>query len=272
MPTEGTETKPLRETLLSTDEPAAFSIENALSVAPILLVSDHGSRRIPLSLGTMGLDADTRRSHLAWDIGTGELTRKLAASLNATAVSCEYSRLVIDCNRDLKDPGAYLEFGDGVAIPGNSDLDEDSKKLRANEIYWPYHNAIVDQVERFGSNGINPLFVAVHSFTPYMDGVTRPWEIGVLWDQDRSTAMKFLDGFRAEGFFVGDNEPYSGKAPEDYTIDNHAEVQGLPHVGIEIRQDLLQSESDIARVAVCMHKIILSSAKNTSTKLEPKSA
>jgi len=272
MPTEGTETKLLCDTLLSKNEPAAFTIENADSVAPILLVSDHGSRRIPISLGTMGLDSDTRRSHLAWDIGTGELTRRLAASLSVTAVACEYSRLVIDCNRSLKDPGAYLEFGDGIAIPGNHDLDEDSKELRANEIYWPYHNAIVRQIERFGSHGIRPLFVAVHSFTPQMNGVNRPWEIGVLWDQDRSTAKKFLEGFRAEGFFVGDNEPYSGKAPEDYTIDTHAEALGLPHVGIEIRQDLLQNETDIVRMAVCMHKIILSSAKNMSMKLVPKSA
>jgi len=46
---------------------------------------------------------------------------------------------------------------------------------------------------------------------------------------------------------VGDNEPYSGKHPSDYTIDHHAEPAGLPHVCIEVRQDTLESPAGIER-------------------------
>jgi predicted N-formylglutamate amidohydrolase len=42
---------------------------------------------------------------------------------------------------------------------------------------------------------------------------------------------------------IGDNEPYSGRHPHDFTIDHHAEAAGLPHVGIEVRQDLVSDES-----------------------------
>jgi len=258
LPTEGTE-KPLPlDTLLSSDEPAAFALQNPKAVASVLLVCDHASRRFPSSLGTMGLDLAARRCHLAWDIGAGELTRRLAESLGITAVLCEYSRLVVDCNRQLNDPGAFLEFGDGIVIPGNSNLQKDDKALRANEIYWSYHNAITHEIERLAKHGIKPVFVSVHSFTPVMKTKLRPWEIGVLWDRDRLTAEMFIQDFRDEGFVVGDNEPYSGKAPEDFSIDNHAESQGLRHVGIEIRQDLLHHETGVARLAAIMHKIIAS--------------
>jgi len=258
MPKEGTDTPLQVDTLLSADEPAAFALENPEAVASILLVCDHASRRFPSSLGTMGLDPAARRCHLAWDIGAGELTRRLATSLSVTAVLCEYSRLVIDCNRQLEHPEAFLEFGDGIAIPGNRNLKEDDKKRRANEIFWPYHNAITHEIDRLADHGVKPVFVSVHSFTPVMQGESRECEIAVLWDQDRPTAEIFINDFREEGFVVGDNEPYSGKAPQDYTIDNHPEPLGLSHVGIEIRQDLLHHETDIARMAAIMHKIIAS--------------
>lgn len=258
MPTEGTEKSLQVDTLLSADEPAAFALQNAEAVAPILLVCDHASRRFPSSLGTMGLDPAARRCHLAWDIGAGELTRRLAESLGATAVLCEYSRLIVDCNRQLQDPGAFLEFGDGIVIPGNRSIQSADQTRRANEIYWSYHNAITRELERLAEHGIRPVFVSIHSFTPVMKSIPRPWEIGVLWDLDRVIAEIFIQDFREEGFVVGDNEPYSGKAPEDFTIDNHAESRGLSHVGIEIRQDLLHHETGIARMAAIMHKIIAS--------------
>lgn len=206
----------------------------------------------------MGLDPGTRRCHLALDIGAGELTTSLAASLGLTTVVCEYSRLVVDCNRQLMDPGAFLEYGDGVVIPGNRDIDPNDKTLRADEIYWPYHKAIDAQLQRFASIGAMPIFVSIHSFTPVMNGHSRRWEIGVLWDRDRMTAEYFINEFRKFGFVVGDNEPYSGKAPQDFTIDHHAELRGLPHVGIEIRQDLIHHDDGVAKIASVMHDILLS--------------
>jgi hypothetical protein len=55
---------------------------------------------------------------------------------------------------------------------------------------------------------------------------------------------------------VGDNEPYSGRAPQDFTVDNHAEAAGLPHVGIEVRQDLIDDDEGVAGIAAILHGII----------------
>ena len=247
--------------LLSADEPGPFKILNPLSEQPILLVCDHASCRFPQSLGDMGLDPFARRCHLAVDIGAGPLTECLASSLGVTAVMQQYSRLIIDCNRELMDPGAFLQFGDGVLVPGNRGLSQADKDVRADAIYWPYHLAIEQQIKRLAAIGPAPAFITVHSFTPVMDGVARPWQMGVLWDTDSRLRDIFLEGFGAAGYHVGDNEPYSGRAPQDFTIDNHAEAAGIPHVGIEIRQDLIDSDDGVATIARLMHDIIESIPK-----------
>jgi predicted N-formylglutamate amidohydrolase len=242
--------------LLSADEPGPFRVLNPLAELPILLVCDHASCQFPKSLGDMGLDPFARRCHLAVDIGAGPLTQRLAASLDVTAVLAQYSRLVMDCNRQLMDPSAFLQFGDGILVPGNRNLHQDEKDRRAKMIYWPYHEAVDEQVQRLRSAGPAPSFIAVHSFTPVMNGEARPWEMGVLWDTDTRLRDIFLEDFSAAGYLVGDNEPYSGKAPQDFTIDHHAEEIGLPHIGIEIRQDLIDDDEGVDEIAAVMHRII----------------
>jgi len=242
--------------LLSVGEPSPFYVLNAVSEAPILLVCDHASCRFPESLGDMGLDPFARRCHLAIDIGAGSLTECLSDSLGVTAVLAQYSRLIVDCNRQLLDSGAFLEFGDGIVVPGNRNLSRVDKESRAESIYWPYHNAIEQQVNRLKSVGPPPIFISVHSFTPVMNGESRPWQVGILWDTDQRLSDIFIEEVRAAGYETGDNEPYSGKAPQDFTLDHHAELIGLPHVGIEIRQDLLDRMAGIESIASVMHKII----------------
>lgn len=256
MPAEGIDDNKDSQKLIAADEPVPFVVMNESATTPILLVCDHASRRFPRALGTMGLDPFARRCHLALDIGAGALTEQLAIDLGVTAVLCQYSRLIVDCNRQLMDPSAYLEFGDGIIVPGNRNLHPEDKAMRADEIYWPYHGAIGAELSRLTVLERPPVFVSIHSFTPVLNGVSRPWEMGVLWDADRVTAEIFLHDLRKAGYLVGDNEPYSGEAPQDFTIDHHAEAIGLPHVGIEVRQDLIDDEEGVAAVAALMHDII----------------
>lgn len=234
---------------LAAHEPPPCVVLNCDARTPMLLVCDHASWRLPASLGDMGLDPPARRCHLAVDIGAGTLTRLLAARLSVTAVLCQYSRLVVDCNRELLDPSAFLEFGDGIVIPGNRNLTPEQKEIRANAIYWPYHRAIDDEIARLKSYGTSPAMLSIHSFTPVLNGVARPWQMGVLWDVDKRLAEVFLKALGDAGLLVGDNEPYSGKAPQDFTIDHHAEANGLPHVGIEIRQDLIADQAGVDKIA-----------------------
>ena len=257
MPIDGDTPRPSNEdSLLRPDEPVPFRVLNAAADKPLLLVCDHASRQFPAAVGDLGIDPIAQRCHLAWDIGAGALTERLAESLGATAVLASYSRLVVDCNRNLMDPSAFLEFGDGVVIQGNCGLSQRDKDRRAEEIYWPYHYAIGQELRRLSAHEFLPAFFAIHSFTPVLNGESREWEIGILWDADRPTAEVLIDGFRAAGYHVGDNEPYSGKAPMDFTVDHHAESAGLPHVGIEIRHDLIDDADGVEAIARVLEPLI----------------
>ena len=50
---------------------------------------------------------------------------------------------------------------------------------------------------------------------------------------------------RDRSLVVGDNEPYSAKDNVDYTIRRHGRDRGLPHVMIEVRNDLLRAARDV---------------------------
>jgi predicted N-formylglutamate amidohydrolase len=260
------ENKVLNETLLATDEPTPFVILNKDAILPVLLVCDHASNRFPRSLGTMGLDYLDRVSHIALDIGANAVAETLAENLGATAVLCQYSRLIVDCNRELVHDSAFVEYSDGVDVPGNHDLQESEKEKRASEIYWPYHNTIKNQIVRLKKHGINPIVISIHSFTPVINGNDREWEIGVLWDKDPLTAEIFLSKLVEAGYVVGDNKPYSGKDPEDFTIDFHAESARLPHVGIEISQNLINHDDGVERVSSTLKEIISTYMIATRTK------
>ena len=242
--------------LLAPGEPPPFQVLNDNAESPLLLLCDHASRRIPTSLGSLGLDSAALRSHLAWDIGAGPVTEHLADALGVTAVLAGYSRLVVDCNRQLFDSQAFLEFGDGVVVRGNRGISDAERQARTDEIYWPYHEAIAAQISRLQNAGQVPIVLAIHSFTPVMNRVPRAWEVGILWDKDPRVPDILFAELRRAGLNVGDNEPYSGRAPEDFTIDHHAEAANLPHAGIEIRQDLVSDERGVQKMAALFKGIM----------------
>ncbi|MBS0394535.1 MAG: N-formylglutamate amidohydrolase [Proteobacteria bacterium] len=214
------------------------------------MVCDHASRAFPRALGRLGLPDEATWRHIAWDIGAAELTRALSRRLDAPAVLAGYSRLVVDCNRRLEDPSCFVTAGDGQRVPGNEGLDEAERHARAAACHEPYHKAIAARLHEFHVRGVVPALIAVHSFTPVLGRDARPWNVGVLWDHDPRIALPLLARLRAEPrLVVGDNQPYSGRHPADYTIDHHAESAGLPHVCLEVRQDELLTPAGIARWA-----------------------
>lgn len=243
--------------LIGPDEPPAYDLINDEGGARVLLVCDHASRRIPSRLENLGLDELALRRHIARDIGAGDVTRRLSRLLDAPAILANYSRLVADCNRRPDDPTAFLAFADGELVPGNQHLSAGAKAERMAAVFEPYHRAIDDRLTRFRDEGIVPALIAIHSFTPIFNESTRPWQIGILWDTDPRIPVPLMQGLRTiPGVTVGDNEPYSGKAPMDYTIDHHAEPAGLPHVSIEIRQDLVDHPDGVERWSRILARVL----------------
>jgi len=235
--------------LLAPGEPAPFELIEGSAAAPVVFVCDHASNRVPTALGDLGVAEQHLRDHIAWDIGAAAVARRLRERFAAGAVIAGYSRLVVDLNRSLADRSAFPSITDGILVPANLSLSAEDRARRIEALYDPYHAAVEDLVERRTTAAQVPVFVGVHSFTPRFHGTTRPWQIGVLWDVDGRLALPLLAALRAAGVVVADNEPYSGRHPADYSIDRHAELGGLAHAGIEIRQDLITDEAGQERWA-----------------------
>ncbi|MGI9291371.1 MAG: N-formylglutamate amidohydrolase [Gammaproteobacteria bacterium] len=211
---------------------------------PVLFACDHASPHIPDELNKLGVVEELLHDHIAWDIGAADVARELGRLLEAPVVLATHSRLVVDCNRNLDDPTAFPAVSDGVQVPGNAGLSADERMNRANAFFWPYHHAVRDELRRLEEYASAPALIGVHSFTPEMGGYQRPWHIGALWDKDERLARGFMNELANKPeVVVGDNEPYSGRHPADFTLDHHAEAEGLPHLGIEVRQDLIDTEA-----------------------------
>jgi predicted N-formylglutamate amidohydrolase len=229
--------------LLTEDDPPPVLEYRRDGGSDFVIVVDHASCRIPKLLGSLGLSPIELTRHIAWDIGALEVGRRVSEALDAALVAQSYSRLVIDCNRNPADPSSIPTISELTDIPGNVRLTSEELLARRAEIFHPYHEhlrALLDERQRAGRKTI---LVAQHSMTNVFKGVQRRMHAAILSNRDRRLANALLCVLRSErGLIVGDNEPYSGRAGTSYTLPNHAETRTLPHVEIEIRQDLIQHE------------------------------
>ena len=230
----------MTEPLLDPNEPDPVALENEAGDSVFFLTCDHAGRNIPRQLDGLGLPEHETLRHIAWDIGIGAVGRQLSQLLDAAVILQSYSRLVIDCNRDPNVASSIPEISETTEIPGNHGLDEAARAARVEAIFRPYHDGLAAALDRRAAEGRASVLVALHSFTPVFKGVSRPWHVAVLFNRDSRLAHPLAESLRAEGaFFVGENEPYAVSDVTDYTVPVHGERRGLPHVEIEIRQDLI---------------------------------
>lgn len=224
--------------------------------SPLLLVSDHAGQAIPAAYDGLGVTPDERARHIGWDIGIDGVGRKLADLTGALLIEQVYSRLVIDCNRAPGHPTAIVTVSDGTMVPANANLSKEEAAARTRAIFEPYHRRIGEELDRRGKAGQEIFLIALHSFTPEMEGFRRPWQCGVLHNQDPRFAHIVLELLRADGLTAGDNEPYELTDTSDYTIPVHGERRRIPHLEIEIRQDLIEHEAGQAEWAERLARIL----------------
>lgn len=232
--------------LLGDGDPPPLRVLRPQARSVFLLTADHAGRAIPHRLGDLGLTPSELRRHIAWDIGIAAVTELLSQALDATAVLQNYSRLVIDCNRQPEWASSIPVVSELTAIPGNEGLSIAEREARRLAVFQPYHQLIAELLDRRAAAGRRAVLVAMHSFTPVFKGVARAVEIGILYNptaRDIHLPRIMLDLLRAEGdLVVGDNQPYAITGNSDYTVPVHGDERGLPHVEIEIRQDLIANQ------------------------------
>jgi len=211
----------------------AFQILGTPRFGGILVVSDHASNRVPADID-LGIDPALLVSHIAVDIGVAAVAAMMATRPGIAAYLGKVSRLVCDFNRPEHGPTVCPIASDGHAIPGNA-LDHAGHETRLARFYRPYHeglSALLDAMPQ-------ALILSLHSFTPQLASdpqQMRPWHVGVLYNEDDRAARVAIPLLEAEGLMVGDQEPYSGRLL-NATMNRHAETEGRPYLGIEVRQD-----------------------------------
>lgn len=216
----------------------AFRLLGKPRFGGILVVADHASNRVPEDID-LGIDPVLLDQHIATDIGVAGVAARMAERPGTAAFLGKVSRLVCDYNRDEGVPATIPIASDGHAIPGN-DLDPASREARLDRFFRPYHAALADLLDATPQ----ALIVSLHSFTPQLasnPGEKRPWQVGVLYNEDDRAARIGIPLLEAEGLTVGDQQPYSGKLL-NATMNRHAEADGRPYIGIEIRQDEIAGE------------------------------
>lgn len=235
---------PGANSLLAHDEPGAARWLREDSASNLVLVCDHAGHLVPRALGSLGLSDHELRSHIAWDIGAAGVATRLSERLEASLLLQSYSRLVIDCNRPPDAADAVPASSEWGEVRGNLDLSTAQRDARRREIFDPYHAALGELLDQRRKARRPTLLVALHSFTPSLRGVERPWHIGLMHRGDAHTAKALLALLRRdERLLVGDNQPYAIEDGSDYTLPTHGELRGIPHIGIEIRQDLIGDEA-----------------------------
>lgn len=217
----------------------------------LLIIADHASAHVPRDID-LGIDPALLREHVAVDIGVAEVSEQVAQDLGCRAILGGVSRLVIDLNREEGAPGLLPVMSDGHPIPGNRAADLADRMMR---FHHPYHARVAALLNGMGS----PFILSVHSFTPRLASdpdQQRPWDIGVLYNRDDRAARFAIPLLQAAGLHVGDQQPYSG-VQLNATMNRHAEANGIPYLGVEMRQDLVSDHAGQKRFSDILGRVAL---------------
>ena len=228
-------------TLLDATDPDPVRVLRPDGGSDFLLTADHAGRAVPRRLGDLGVHQGEWQRHIAWDIGIAAVTERLSRALDATAVLQTYSRLVIDCNRRPDWDSAIPTISEHTEIPGNRGISPAEREARRREIFEPYHRAKSPLCSTGGRRPAGARCSSRCTASRRSSRARRATSKSACSTTATSGSPAImLDLFRAEGdLAVGDNAPYAITDSSDYTVPTHGEARGLPHVEIEIRQDLI---------------------------------
>jgi predicted N-formylglutamate amidohydrolase len=150
----------------------------------LLLSCEHGGNRVPEPYRSLFADhTDLLQTHRGYDLGILPLARQLARDLDAPSEIAEVTRLLVDLNRSVAHP-ALFSF-----ITRKLPAGERKEILRHH--YHPYRQALEERVARLIETGRQVVHIAVHSFTPELQGQIRNTDIGLLYDPTRTWEKAF---------------------------------------------------------------------------------
>jgi predicted N-formylglutamate amidohydrolase len=245
----------MRSTAAKADFPPM--IENASAKGRIILVCEHASNAIPARWGDLGLTADQRQDHIAWDPGALLVAQGLMRRLDAVLIHAPVSRLVYDCNRAPDMKGSMPARSEVHDIPGNSAISAAERLARTEAIYLPWTDALHGLIARRIALGLAPVIVTMHSFTPIYFGKPRAVEFGIIHDADPSLAVAIHGAaLSATNLRAEINQPYSAADDVTHTLRLHATPYGLPNAMLELRNDLIATDAACEAMAETLAPVL----------------
>ncbi|MGJ8628436.1 MAG: N-formylglutamate amidohydrolase [Sulfitobacter sp.] len=233
-------------------------VHSTAGSSDVVLVCEHASDFIPPHLNDLGLSKQDRHSHAVWDPGALAVATQMSQIMDATLVSGAVSRLVYDCNRPPEAHDAMPERSERIDVPGNIGLDAAARAERVATYYQPFQQALSEAIAACA----HPVIVTVHSFTPLYHGKRRAVEIGLLHDRDARLADAMLAiTSQHTPLNTQRNAPYGPDDGVTHTLKEHALPGQHPNVMIEIRNDLVATQSQQSAMAEMLSAWICAALK-----------
>lgn len=197
----------------------------------LLLTCEHAGNKVPAAYtdNFHGYE-DLLNSHQGYDIGAYELYNALLP-LASKGFYDETTRLLIELNRSLHHPKLFS--------PITRKLSDEEKSSIIKTYYQPYRDQVEHFIHDFVMAGRQVLHIAVHTFTPEINGEERDADIGLLYDPKRKAEQAFCKQWKQElqkqnaSLLVRYNYPYLGIA-DGFTTFLRRKFTGDQYIGIEI--------------------------------------
>jgi predicted N-formylglutamate amidohydrolase len=153
---------------------AALPSERVKQARTLVLTCEHGGNRIPAEYRPLFSSRAAQAAlatHRGYDLGALPVARALARRFDVELVASEWSRLLVDLNRSVGHARLFSEFG--------ATLDREARSRVLQRYYTPHRERVAEQVRAQSRGGV--LHIAMHSFTPELDGAVRNADIGILY-------------------------------------------------------------------------------------------
>lgn len=207
----------------------------------LLLTCEHGGHRVPAAYARRFRgQRDVLTSHRGWDLGALVVARQLARAFAVPLHEATVSRLVVDLNRSPDHPRVISEF--------LGELPPAERERLLARLHRPHRRRVERAVARLRRRGGEVLHIAVHSFTPVLDGVERRADIGVLFDPARRAEGAFYRRWKralatvAPQWKVLANHPYRGTSDGLTTALRRQFPRGYGGLELELNQRLFGAD------------------------------
>jgi len=175
----------------------------------LVLTCEHAGNRVPREYARLFAGAkDVLASHQGRDPGAVRLARLLARRLERPLLVNEWSRLLVEPNRAPTNRNVWSRFTRG--------LPRAEREQILDRYWWPHRRQVEAAVSGAIEQGRPVVHVAVHSFTPILNGEKRNADVSILFDSTRHREAEFARRWgtllrqQAPGWRLRYNYPYRG--------------------------------------------------------------